>query len=51
MHTISDILNSILQNNIELQEFEEYNIEMANNDSIKSLDKFPLSYILVGKKK
>jgi SAM-dependent methyltransferase len=51
MHKISDILNAILQNKIEIQKFSEYNMEMANNDSIKFLDKFPLSYILVGEKK
>lgn len=51
MHKLSDILNAILQNNIEIQEFDEYNLEMANNDSINFLDKFPLNYILIGKKK
>ncbi|MCL2115722.1 MAG: class I SAM-dependent methyltransferase [Methanobrevibacter sp.] len=51
MHKISDIINAILQNDIEIQEFDEYNMEMANNDSIKFLDKFPLSYIIVGQKK
>ena len=51
MHKISDILTAILQNDIEIQEFNEYNLEMANNESIKFLDNFPLSYILVGKKK
>ena len=51
MHKISDILSAILENNIEIQEFNEYNMEMANNESVKLLDKFPLSYILIGKKK
>lgn len=51
MHKLSDILNAIIQNNIEINEFDEYNLEMANNDSIHFLDKFPLSYILIGKKK
>ncbi|MCL2687198.1 MAG: class I SAM-dependent methyltransferase [Methanobrevibacter sp.] len=50
MHKISDIITVLLKNNIKIGEFEEYNLEMANNDSIKFLDKFPLSYILVGKK-
>lgn len=51
MHKIADILNAILQNDIKIQEFNEYNLEMANNDSLKVLKNFPLSYILVGKKK
>lgn len=51
MHKMSDILNAILQNNIEIHEFNEYNTEMANNDLEKFLDKFPLSYIIIGKKK
>lgn len=51
MHKMSDILNAILQNGIEIQEFDEYNLEMANNDSVKFLDKFPLSYIIVGQKR
>jgi hypothetical protein len=50
LHKMSDILNAILRNGIEIQEFNEYNLEMANNESAKRLDKFPLSYILIGKK-
>jgi SAM-dependent methyltransferase len=50
IHKTSDIISAILQNNIEIQEFNEYNLEMANNDSLKFLDNFPLSYILIGKK-
>ena len=50
MHKISDILNAILKNGIEIEEFDEYNLEMANNESIEFLKNFPLSYILVGKK-
>jgi len=50
MHTMSDILNAILKNDIKIEEFEEYNLEMANNESIQILDKFPLSYILIAKK-
>lgn len=51
MHKISDILNAIFKNQIEIHEFDEYNFEMANNNSIEILEKFPLSYILIGKKK
>lgn len=50
MHKISDILNSIIKNNIEINEFNEYNQEMANNENTIHLKKFPLSYILIGKK-
>jgi SAM-dependent methyltransferase len=50
MHKMSDIINAVLQNGIVIREFNEYNLEMANNDTIAHLDKFPLSYILIGKK-
>ena len=50
MHKMSDIINAVLQNGINIQEFHEYNLEMANNETVKQLDKFPLSYILTGKK-
>jgi hypothetical protein len=50
MHKMSDILSAILHNGIEIQEFDEYNLEMANSESAKLFDKFPLSYILTGKK-
>ena len=51
MHKISDIINNIIKNNIEILEINEYNIEMADNENIIHLKKFPLSYILSGKKK
>ena len=50
MHKMSDIVNAILHNDIKITEFNEYNMEMANNESINHLEKFPLSYILTGKK-
>jgi len=50
MHKLSDIIKAILQVDIEIQEFEEYNLEMANNETAK-LEGFPLSYLLIGKKK
>jgi len=50
MHKMSDIINAIIKNNIKIEEFEEYNLEMANNDEAKFLNKFPLSYILIAKK-
>ena len=51
MHKMSDIISAMLQAGIEIQEFNEYNLEMANNANVKFLDRFPLSYILIGKKK
>ncbi|MCL2643165.1 MAG: class I SAM-dependent methyltransferase [Candidatus Bathyarchaeota archaeon] len=51
MHKISDILTAILHNGLEVLEFDEYNLEMANDLETKMYDKFPLSYILIGKKK
>ena len=50
MHKMSDIINAVLQNGIGIREFNEYNLEMANNESAAHLTKFPLSYILIGKK-
>jgi hypothetical protein len=49
MHKISDIINAILKTGIEIQEFDEYNLEMANNSETKMYEKFPLSYIITGK--
>ena len=50
LHKMSDVINAVLQNGIIITEFSEYNLEMANNETIKHLDKFPLSYMLVGRK-
>ena len=50
MHKLSDILNALLKSNIELLEMNEYAEELANNPTAKQLDRFPLSYMLVGKK-
>jgi hypothetical protein len=51
MHKMSDILNAILHNNIEVLEFAEYNFEMANALEVKEYGKFPLSYIMIGRKR
>jgi SAM-dependent methyltransferase len=51
LHKISDIINAILQSGITIQSFEEYNLEMENNESALDMDKFPLSYLIVGEKK
>lgn len=50
MHKMSDILNAIKHSGIEIMEFEEYNLEMANNLESDIYNNFPLSYILTGKK-
>ena len=50
MHTLSDIVNAILHSGIAIQSFEEYNLEMANNADVKLMEKFPLSYMLTGRR-
>jgi len=51
MHKISDILNAILCNDVEIQEMNEYNFDMDGYLEAEVFTKFPLSYILTGKKK
>jgi SAM-dependent methyltransferase len=51
MHKISDVINAIICNGLEIEKFDEYNMEMASNETIKNTEKFPLSYILNCKKK
>ena len=46
MHKISDIINAIIRNGLEIEKMDEYNMEMANNERIKNREKFPLSYII-----
>lgn len=48
---MSDIINAIICNDLEIEMMEEYNTEMANNEGVKNMDKFPLSYILNCRKK
>jgi len=50
MHKISDIINALISNGIEIEIIDEYNMEMANNEKIKNIEKFPLSYIINCKK-
>ncbi|MEO1770586.1 class I SAM-dependent methyltransferase [Candidatus Enterococcus ferrettii] len=50
MHKLSDILKALITNGLTLEYIEEYNLEMANNESTKVLDKFPLSYMVAGMK-
>jgi SAM-dependent methyltransferase len=45
MHKISDIINAIICNGLEIMKMDEYNMEMANNEGVKNIEKFPLSYI------
>ena len=51
MHKMSDIINAIISNGLEIENIEEYNMEMANNEKIKNTEKFPLSYIINCRKK
>ena len=51
MHKISDIINAIIINDLEIEKIDEYNMEMANNERIKNIEKFPLSYIINCRKK
>jgi SAM-dependent methyltransferase len=46
MHKISDIINALICNGLEIEKIDEYNMEMANNERIKNMEKFPLSYII-----
>jgi len=50
MHKFSDIINALIQNHMKIEKIEELNTEIANNEKIKNLEKFPLSYILTCKK-
>jgi len=50
MHKMSDIINALRRSSIEIMEFDEYNIDMDGNLDTDLKDKFPLSYIIVGKK-
>jgi hypothetical protein len=46
MHKISDIINAIIHNGLEIERIDEYNMEMVNNERIKNIEKFPLSYTM-----
>jgi len=46
MHKFSDILNAILQNCLHIENIEEYATEMAGNEIVINMDKFPLSYMI-----
>ncbi len=50
MHTLSEIINAVIRSGLAIQAFEEFNLEMANNEATKLMDKFPLSYMLTGRR-
>jgi len=50
MHKMSDILGAVRRNQIEVLEFEEYGMEMANDPMYRTENRYPLSYILTGRK-
>jgi len=51
MHKMSDILGAIRRSGIELLEFDEYGMEMANDPMFQGEDRYPLSYTVTGRKK
>ena len=51
MHKLSDICMAIKRSGIEMQEFDEYGMEMANDPMFQGKERYPLSYIITGKKK
>ena len=51
MHKITDILGAIRRNGVEVLEFDEHGMEMANDPAFHGQDKLPLSYTLLGKKR
>lgn len=51
MHKFSDIINGLICNGLEIEGIEEYNIEMADNEITKKMNKFPLGYLMNCKKK
>jgi SAM-dependent methyltransferase len=50
LHRISEIITAVLGSGFSIQEFDEYNFELADNEQAKGLDKLPLSYLILGKK-
>jgi len=43
---ISDIINALICNGLEIEKIDEYNVDMVNNEGVKNMEKFPLSYII-----
>lgn len=50
MHKMSDIITAILKNGISIKEFDEYNYDSVYNDTEKVNGKFPLTFLIIGKK-
>lgn len=51
MHKMADVITAMIQADIEMQEFNEYNLGNTDNEVVNLLKGFPLSYILIGRKK
>jgi SAM-dependent methyltransferase len=51
VHKLSDILKALSKNKIELVDFDEFDMELANNAAAIQSGGFPLSYMLKGRKK
>ena len=49
MHKMSDIIMAVLHSDFTIEEFEESNQEMANGLNMQGIERFPLSYLLVGR--
>jgi SAM-dependent methyltransferase len=50
MHTMSDIINGILKNDMVITEFEEFNFDKAAGFPKEFQERFPLSFIISAKK-
>lgn len=51
MHKLSDIINAVIYNGLEIEGIEEYGTEMADDEITKKINKFPLGYLMNCKKK
>ena len=50
MHKMSDVLAALRRNRIEVLDFDEYGMEMANDPAFQEQERLPLSYIFTGRK-
>jgi SAM-dependent methyltransferase len=51
LHKLSDIINALAGNGLEIVEMIELNDEVANNASVSAIKKFPLSYMMTCRKR
>ncbi len=51
MHKMSEIIVAILHNGIEIEEFEEYSIDLDGDSDQGTAGKFPFSYLITAKKR